>query len=124
MEDGERRSKATNTLGTLLLLAALPSSTGAQSVPSFAGLYHFTVTVSPSCKAQVGPLSILMNVREAPVSGGSEVYGVPASSSQTPANGSFVLLRKGTHLHGPSAASGEELGLDTEGQYRIWMKTV
>jgi hypothetical protein len=113
-------------LGAIALLATLPSRTGAQSVPAFSGRYRFTFTVSRSCPAQtqVGPLSILMDVAEASVSGGSEVSGVPASSSQTPNNGRFVLLRQGTHLHGPSASAGPDLGLDTEGKYRIWMRVM
>ena len=120
----ERRQTTAIILGMLAILAALPSQTGAQSVPAFSGRYRFIFTVSPSCTAQVGPVSIVMTVAEAAVSGGSEVSGVPASSSQTPANGRFVLLRQGTHVHGPSAASTDELGLDSEDQYRIWMKTM
>lgn len=110
----------------LALVALAPSRTGAQSVPAFSGRYRFTFTVSRSCPAgtQVGPLSVVMNVAEAPVSAGAEVSGVPASSTQTPDNGRFVLLRQGTRLHGPSAASTSELGLDTEGQYRIWMRVM
>jgi hypothetical protein len=111
-------------LGALALVAAVPSRTGAQSVPAFSGRYRFTFTVSRSCPAgtQVGPLSVVMNVAEALVTAGSEVSGVPTSSTQTPDNGRFVLLRQGTRLHGPSASSTIELGLDTDGQYRIWMR--
>jgi hypothetical protein len=110
----------------LLLALFLATPTGAQSVPAFNGRYRFVFTVSPSCpkETQVGPLSVVMNVSEASVSGGSEVSGVPASSSQTPDNGRFVLLRLGAHLHGPSAASTADFGLETEGQYRIWMKVM
>ncbi len=95
-------------------------------MPAFSGRYRLTLTVSRSCPAgtQVGPLSVVMNVAEAPVSAGAEVSGIPASSTQTPDNGRFVLLRQGTRLHGPSAASTSELGLDTEGQYRIWMRVM
>jgi hypothetical protein len=111
-------------LAVLALVAALPVRTGAQSVPAFNGRYRFIFTASQSCPgaAQVGPLSILMDVTEATVSAGSEVSGVPASASETPANGRFVFLRQGTHLHGPSASAGPELGLDTESQYRLWMQ--
>jgi len=113
---------------TLALAAALalPASTGAQSVPAFSGRYRLIFTVSPSCPAstQVGPLSILMNVAEAPVSAGAEVSGASASASEIPANGRFVLLRQGTHLHGPSASSTIELGLDSEGTYRLWMRVM
>jgi len=105
---------------------ALPAATGAQSVPAFIGRYRLVFTVGKSCPAatQVGPLSILMDVSEATVSAGSEVSGQSASAAETPANGRFVLLRQGTHLHGPSASSTIELGLDTEGQYRLWMRVM
>ena len=74
---------------------------------------------------QVGPLSVVMNVSEAPVTAGAEVSGESRRRRRrTPANGRFVLLRQGTRLHGPSAASTIELGLDTEGQYRIWMRVM
>jgi hypothetical protein len=107
------------------LVVAMPSSTGAQSVPAFSGRYRFMFTVSrSSCPAtmQVGTLSVVMNVAEATVGAGSEVSGVPASASQTPANGRFVLLRQAARLHGPAASSTIELGLDTEGQYRVWIR--
>jgi hypothetical protein len=108
---------------SLVLGLFLATPTGAQSVPAFNGRYRFIFTASQSCPgaAQVGPLSILMDVTEATVSAGTEVSGVPASASETPANGRFVFLRKGTHLHGASASAGPELGLDTESQYRLWM---
>ena len=64
---------------------------------------------------QVGPLSVVMNVAEAPISAGAEVSGASASATEIPANGRFVLLRQGTRLHGPSAASTIEVGLYTEG---------
>lgn len=109
-------------IGAALALA-LPCSIDAQSVPAFSGRYRFVLTVSPSCPAsmQVGPLSIVMNVAEAGVSAGSEVSGLPASASATPDNGRFVLLRQGNRLQGPFGASTLELGLDSEGLYRIWM---
>jgi hypothetical protein len=105
---------------------ALPASTGAQSVPAFSGRYRLIFSVSPSCPAstQLGPLSIVMNVAEAPVSAGAEVSGESASTSEISANGRFVLLRQGTHLHGPSASSTVELGLNTEGVYRLWMRVM
>jgi hypothetical protein len=118
---------ACRTLAAAALLAlALPTSSGAQAVPAFSGRYKLIFTVAPSCPAatQVGPLSILMNVSQAPVSAGAEVSGQAASASQIPANGRFVLLRQGTHLHGPSASSTIELGLDTEGPYRLWMRVM
>jgi hypothetical protein len=103
---------------------ALPSSTGAQSVPAFSGRYRFTFTVSRSCPAQmqVGPLSVVMNVSEAAIASGAEISGESASPNEDPSNGRFVLQRVGTRLHGPSAASTIEVGLVTEGQYRIWMR--
>jgi hypothetical protein len=39
-----------------------------------------------------------------------------------PDNGRFVLLRQGNRLHGPFGASTLELGLNTEGVYRLWME--
>jgi hypothetical protein len=108
------------------LVVALPASTGAQSVPAFSGRYRLTFTVSHSCPSstQVGPLSVVMDVSEALVSQGSEVSGQSASPTQIPANGRFVLLRQGTHLHGAAASSSIELGLDTEGPYRLWLRVM
>jgi hypothetical protein len=115
-----------SAIALLTLALALPASTGAQSVPPFVGRYRFFFTAGASCPAakQVGPLSILMDVTEATVSAGAEVSGVPASASETPANGRFVFLRQGTRLHGASASAGPQLGLDTEGLYRLWMHLV
>jgi hypothetical protein len=103
---------------------ALPCMTDAQSVPAFSGRYRFILTVSPSCPAamQVGPLVVVMDVAEVPVSAGSEVSGQSASPSETPQNGRFVLLRQGNRLHGASGASTIEFGLNTEGVYRVWMQ--
>ena len=103
---------------------ALPTMTDAQSVPAFSGRYRFVLTVSPSCPAamQVGPLSIVMNVAETPVSAGSELSAQSASPSEVPNNGRLVLLRQGTQLHGPLGASTIELGLSSEGVYRVWMQ--
>jgi len=105
---------------------ALPASTGAQSVPAFSGRYRLIFTVSRGCPStmQVGPLSVVMNVAEASITTGAEVSGASASPSEGPANGRFVLLRQAARLHGPSAASTVEVGLVTEGQYRIWMKVM
>jgi len=105
---------------------ALPASTGAQSVPAFSGRYRFTFTVSRSCPAQmqVGPLSVVMNLSEAAITSGAEVSGVSASASEDAQNGLLVLQRVATRLHGPSAASTIDVGMVTEGQYRIWMRVV
>ena len=112
-------------VGLLLGLAA-PTPTGAQSVPAFSGRYRFMFTVSRGCPStmQVGPLSVVMNVSEAAITGGAEVSGESASPSEDPANGRFVLQRVGTRLHGPSAASTIDVGLVTEGQYRVWMRVM
>jgi len=109
---------------TIAIALALPCSIGAQSVPAFSGRYRFSLTVSPSCPAamQVGPLVVVMNVAELPVSAGSEVSGQSASPSENPHNGRFVLLREGNRLHGASGASTIEFGLNTEGVYRVWMQ--
>jgi hypothetical protein len=122
---------ATSAVSRLLLASAafviaLPSSTGAQSVPAFSGRYRFIFTVSRGCPStmQVGPLSVVMNLTEAAITAGAEVSGESASPSEDPANGRFVLQRVGTRLHGPSAASTIEVGLVTEGQYRIWMRVM
>jgi hypothetical protein len=95
-------------------------------VPAFSGRYRFTFTVSRSCPAQmqVGPLSVVMNVSEAAIASGAEISGESASPNEDPSNGRFVLQRVGTRLHGPSAASTIEVGLVTEGQYRIWMRVM
>ena len=103
---------------------ALPASTDAQAVPAFSGRYRFVLTVSPSCPApmQVGPLSVVVNLAEAPVSAGAEVSGQSASPSEVPNNGRLVLLRQGNRLHGAFGAHTQFLGLDTEGVYRVWMQ--
>ena len=108
----------------LALVLGLPCVTGAQSVPAFTGRYRFVLTVAPSCPAsmQVGPLSIVMDVVEATVAAGSELSGQSASPSETPQNGRFAWLRQGTRLHGAFGAHTQELGLDTQGIYRVWMQ--
>jgi hypothetical protein len=113
-------------LAGLLLTIEAPTPTGAQSVPAFSGRYRFMFTVSRGCPStmQVGPLSVVMKVSEAAITAGAEVSGESASPSEDPANGRFVLQRLGTRLHGPSAASTIEVGLVTEGQYRIWMRVM
>ncbi len=73
---------------------------------------------------QVGPVSILMDVTEATVSAGPEVSGRPASPSQTPDNGRFELLRQSSRIHGPFGARTDQLGLASEGIYRVWMQIV
>jgi hypothetical protein len=110
----------------LLLTIVPPTPTGAQSVPAFSGRYRFIFTVSRGCPStmQVGPLAVVMNVSEAAINPGAEVSGQSASPSEDPDNGRFVLQRLGTRLHGPSAASQIEVGLVTEGQYRIWMRVM
>ena len=108
------------------LCFALPCVTGAQSVPAFSGRYRFMLTVSPSCPAsmQVGPLSIVMNVAETPLTAGVEVSGQGASAAAVADNGRFVLLRQGNRLHGAFGAHTQFLGLDTEGVYRLWMQVM
>lgn len=110
----------------LALALGLPSSTGAQAAPAFSGRYRLILTVSPSCPPamQVGPLSILMNVTEAPVSAGAEVSGQSAATYETPQNGRFVLLRQASRVHGAISSSTIELGLDTEGIYRLWLQVM
>lgn len=110
----------------LLFALAAASATDAQSVPAFIGRYRLIFTAGKSCPAttQVGPLSILMDVTEATIGTRAEVSGQSASPNETPDNGRFVLLREGTHLHGASASSSQVVGLDTESQYRLWMRVM
>jgi hypothetical protein len=110
----------------LAVAVALPTATGAQSVPAFSGRYRLSVTPSPSCapSMQVGPVSVLMNVTEAAVEAGLEVAGVSAATYEIPGNGRFALLRQGSLIHGPIGARTDELGLDSEGVYRIWMQVM
>jgi hypothetical protein len=106
---------------------ALPALTDAQAVPAFSGRYRFILTMSPSCPpsmVQAGPQAIVVNVSEAPISAGSEVSGASASPSEDPNQGRFVLQRVGNRVHGAFGASTIELGLDTEGQYRVWMQVM
>ena len=111
---------------TVALGLALPGMTGAQSVPAFTGRYRFILRVSPSCPPgmQVGPVSLLMDVVEVPITAGSEVSGQPASAYEGPNNGRFVLLRQGNRLHGPYGAHTQYLGVDSEGIYRVWMQVM
>jgi hypothetical protein len=108
----------------LVFCACLPASIDAQAVPAFSGRYRFVLTMSPRCPAatQVGPLSILVNVTEAPISAGAEVAGQSASSAEVPNQGRFVLQRVGSRVHGAFGASTQEFGLATEGQYRVWLQ--
>jgi hypothetical protein len=118
---------ARSLVPALTLVLALPGSTGAQSAPAFSGRYRFVMTVSPSCPPamQVGPLSVVMDVaEEAVMPGGAEVSGQPASPSETPQNGRFVLLREADRIHGGFSSSTIELGLDTEGIYRLWLEVI
>jgi hypothetical protein len=102
----------------------IPSLALAQSGPALSGRYRFVLTVGPTCPAsmQVGPLSIVVEVAETTVNSGIEVSGRSASAFEVPDNGRFALLRQGARLHGAFGASTLELGLDTEGQYRVWMQ--
>jgi hypothetical protein len=104
--------------------ACLPASIDAQAVPAFTGRYRFVLTVSPRCPAatQVGPLSIVVDVSEAPISAGAEVAGQSASSSEVANQGRFLLQRAASRVHGAFGASTQELGLATEGQYRVWLQ--
>jgi hypothetical protein len=119
--------------GVAAAVALCPAPIGAQSAgepprasvaPAFSGRYKLVLTASRDCPAsmQVGPLSVAVDVTEAPVAGGSEVSGRSASPSEIPGNGRFVLLRQGDRLHGASGASSLELGLRTEEGYRVWMQ--
>jgi hypothetical protein len=111
-------------LVTVVMGVVLPASLGAQAVPAVTGRYRFAITAAPSCPAsmQVGPVSVLMDVTEATVAAGAEVSGRSASAFEIPDNGRFVFLRQGTRVHGSFAASTLELGLDTGGLYRIWIR--
>jgi len=112
---------------------ALPPAIGAQSspgaprasaTPAFSGRYRLVLTVSRGCPAsmQVGPLTVAMNVAEATVTQGSEVSGQSASPSEVPADGRFVFLRQGDHVHGAFASSSLELGLVTNEGYLLWLR--
>ena len=97
----------------------LVSVTVSQSVPAFSGRYRFALNggrrAAPA-SMQVGPLNILMDVTEVTVSAGPEVSGRPASTSQTPDNGRFELLRQGKPIHGAFGARTDKLGLDKRGR--------
>ena len=112
---------------------ALPPVTGAQSegdvprasvAPVLSGRYKFVLTVSRGCPAamQATPLTVVMDVKEATITQGSEVSGQSASPSEVPGDGRFVLLRQGDRLHGAFGASTLELGLVTAEGYLLWMQ--
>lgn len=95
----------------------------AAAAPAFSGRFRLALTSGRGCPAalQVGPLNLLVEVREAPVSQGSEVGGQSASPSEVADQGRFVLLRQVDRLHGAYGASSLELGLRTiDGPYRVW----
>jgi hypothetical protein len=107
------------------LVCPPPSPGQAATAPAFSGVYRLVVSADPGCpaSARVGPVSLAMQVTQAPVSAGAEVSGVPASPSESPDQGRFVLLRQGDRLHGAYGASTLELGLPTvEGTYRLWLQ--
>ena len=119
---------------TVLAAAALSlaPATGARSgadvtgsqAPAFSGRYQFIFTVSRGCPPSmlVGPLTVAMNVTEATVAQGSEVSGQSASPTQVPADGRFVLLRQGDHVHGAFGSSSLEIGLVTSEGYLLWVR--
>lgn len=120
-------------LVAVALTLALPSPTGAQSAgepprasaaPAFSGRYKLVLDSSRGCPdvARLGPVSVVMNVTQAAISGGSEVSGQSASPSETPDNGRFVWLRRGDQLHGASGTVTDEFGLRTLEGYRVWMQ--
>ena len=121
----------------LALLAAAALSlaplTGAQDVPGgpraslapvFSGRYQLVLSLSRGCPASMpaGPITVAMTVAEAPVTQGSEVSGQSASPSEVPADGRFVLLRQGDHVHGAFASSSLNLGLVTSEGYLLWVR--
>jgi hypothetical protein len=114
------------------LIAALPIIAAAQSgdsprasaAPAFSGRYRLVLTFGRGCppEVQVGPQSIVVNVVESAIAGGSEVSGQSASPAEPSDEGRFVFLRRGDKVHGPSGAIGAALGLRTLEGYRIWMQ--
>jgi hypothetical protein len=114
----------------LALLAAAALSlapvTGAQSslAPAFSGRYKLVLTLSRGCPAsmQLSPFTVAMDVTQAAVTQGAEVSGQSASPSEVPADGRFVLLRQGDHLHGALGSSSLDLGLVTTEGYLLWLR--
>jgi hypothetical protein len=121
----------------LALLAAaalaLSPSTRAQSVPdaprasvapAFSGRYRLVLTLSHGCPAtmQVGPLTVAMTVSEAASGSATEVSGQSAAASEIPADGRFVLLRRGDTVHGAFGSSSLNLGLVTNEGFLLWVR--
>jgi hypothetical protein len=99
----------------------------AAAAPAFSGRFALVLTAGRGCTelASVGPLRVAVEVKEAPVSQGSEVSGQSASPSEVADQGRFVLLRQVDRLHGAFGASTQELGLRTiDGPYRVWAQLV
>ncbi len=96
----------------------------ASLAPAFSGRYQLVLNISRGCPATmlVGPLTVAMDVAEAAVTQGSEVSGQPAAPTQVPADGRFVLLRQGDHVHGAFGSSSLNLGLVTSEGYLLWVR--
>ncbi len=111
---------------TLAAATGVPSGAdvAAASAPAFSGRYQFVFNISRGCPSTmlVGPLTVAMNVAEATVTQGSEVSGQSASPTEVPANGRFVLLRQGDHVHGAFGSSSLNLGLVTSEGYLLWVR--
>jgi hypothetical protein len=119
---------------TVLAAAALwlVPATGARSAadvtgslaPAFSGRYQLVLNISRGCPSTmlVGPLTVAMEVAEATVTQGAEVSGQSASPTEVPADGRFVLLRQGDHVHGAFGSSSLNLGLVTSEGYLLWLR--
>jgi hypothetical protein len=119
---------------TVLAAAALSLAPGtgvrsgadvsASLAPAFVGRYQFVLNISRGCPPTmlVGPLTVAMNVVEATVTQGAEISGQSASATEVPADGRFVLLRQGDHVHGAFGSSSLNLGLVTAEGYLLWVR--
>ena len=98
----------------------------ASVAPAFAGRYQLILDISGGCPSTmlVGPLTVAMDVAEAPVAQGSEVSGQSASPTEVPADGRFVLLRQADRVHGAFGSSSLNLGLVTSEGYLLWVRLV
>jgi hypothetical protein len=111
---------------------SLAPATGARSgadvtgsaAPVFSGRYQFVLNISRGCPPTmlVGALTVAMNIAEATVAQGSEVSGQSAAPAEVPADGRFVLLRQGDHVHGAFGSSSLNIGLVTAEGYLLWVR--
>jgi hypothetical protein len=81
------------------------ASPASSQTTSFAGRYTLRLTFGPACRAGVGAVSVLLNLTEATVAGGTELDGRPTPPDEVKV-AQLSALRSAGRLHGPFATLG------------------